>query len=128
MEWQIRLGNSFEKGLQNFFDKNYKNNKNGIESFNDELSNIIKNLIQDPRCLASALEPCPHKSCNPEFEFRKYRFNAPLLSGSAKKARLDYLLDLKEKRIILITIYTHKQEKGRPDDTKLRNLIKNETE
>ena len=127
MEWQLRQGNSFEKELQVLFDKNYKNNNNGIESFSNELSNIIQNLIQDPRCSASDLEPWPHKSYNPEFEFRKYRFNSPLLSGSAKKARLDYLLDLKEKRIILITIYTHKQEKGRPDDTKLRNLIKNET-
>lgn len=123
MEWQLRLGNSFEKELQTFFDKNYRDNKNGIESFINELSNIIQNLIQNPRCQASVPEPWPHKSYNPEFEFRKYRFNSPLLSGSAKKARLDYLLDLKEKRITLLTIYTHKQEKNRPDDTKLKNLI-----
>ncbi len=128
MEWQLRRGNSFEKELQTFLDKNYKDNKNGRELFAGELSNIIQNLIQNPRCQASALEPYPRKAYNPEFEFRKYRFNSPDLSGSAKQGRLDYLLNLKEKRIILLTIYTHKQEKTRPDDKKLKNLIKKETE
>ncbi len=128
MEWRLRQGNDFEKELQTFLDKNYKDNKNGRELFAGELSNIIQNLIQNPRCSASGLEPWPRKSYNPEFEFRKYRFNSPVLSGSAKKGRLDYMLDLKEKRIILLTIYTHKQEKGRPDNTKLKNLIKKEIE
>ena len=66
-------------------------NNNGIESFSNELSNIIQNLIQDPRCSASDLEPWPHKSYNPEFEFRKYRFNAPLLSGSARSVICQYI-------------------------------------
>ena len=128
MEWQLRLGNDFEKELRTFLDKNYKDNKNGRELFNTEFNNFVQNLIQNPRCCGSSLEPWPSKTYNPDFEFRKYRFNSPDLSGSAKKGRLDYLLDLKEKRIILLNIYTHKQEKTRPDNKKLKNLIKKETE
>lgn len=127
-EWRLRRGSDFERELESFFNENYRNNKKGKELFNNEFGKIIENIIQNPRCHGSEQEPWPHKSYNPQFELRKYRFNAPSLTGSAKKARLIYLLDLKEKRIILLTVYTHKQEMTRPSDDKLKELLKSEME
>lgn len=125
MEWQLRPGNSFEKRLKLFFEKNYKNDKTGKQKFIDEFNTLQSDLRQNPMIPNSFKEKWPANSYNPKFDLIKYYFKLPNLSGSAREGRLIYLLDKEQKTIVLLTIYTHKQEKDRPDDSELRNLINN---
>jgi hypothetical protein len=92
------------------------------ENFAKIVGDILLDLISEPRPLKSRQEPCPSKFDLPDnWEFRKIEFS--LSKGASGQIRIMYFVDLTNKIIKPIWIYSHEQFSKRPSDKDLKNIM-----
>jgi hypothetical protein len=114
-------GEDFKKS----FNKLYKaTSRRDQKVLINQLEDIFKGLIEDPRPMNSRHEPSPGRlHLPPLYEFRKIDFS--IAKGASGQIRLMYLADLNAEKIKALWVYSHSQFSKRPPDQDIRNVIEN---
>jgi len=122
--YQIEFGPDFIKSCERVEKSHYRKNPKGAKEFKIALQQVVADLSGDPfQIPRTRQEPSPHGTPESSWEFRKMELPLPRYSGAAGCGRIIYLVNRVEQRVWLLWIYTHKEEKGRPCDKTLLELI-----
>lgn len=120
--FKVQLLGKFERSAK-VLKKGFKS-KRQQQQFVDEVTALIRALVQEPRHPDSRLEPIPRGIELPDgWEFRKLVFDAPGTAGAAGEGRLIYLVSDRDFLIKLLWLYTHEEFKGRPPDKDLKQVL-----
>lgn len=119
-QYQILKTQTF-KGSVGKLKKCYGKDKYTFEKILQELAKRIDKLYSNPTL--GSEEPLPKKvvlGCG--VNLRKIRFSVG--KGESGKLRVLYILDKPSLCISLLSVYNHKQHKGRPPDSEITALVR----
>lgn len=122
--WQIDHLPKAESGLKRFLKPFKGKNKEKYAYF---YFSILEGLREQGLHPSADPEPLPGNISLPtEVELWKIRVDVPGLRGAISKLRILYLRYVLEERVLIISVYTHKEFEKRPPDHILAKLIKGE--
>jgi hypothetical protein len=102
-----------------------RHDKKGIEKFREHVEKMLEDLLAWPQIAGLRSEPFPPKTAeNVEgWTLHKLEFSCPRANGSQRQGRLMILVNLAERLIRPIYIYTHAQFPGRVPDGSLKDVV-----
>lgn len=124
--FRIRISPSFEESIVALERATYaRADKNGREEFRNEVIKVINNLDGFPHVAGLRKEPFPPNTASnvDGWTLHKLEFSCPRANGPHRQGRVMILVDLRERLIILLSVYTHGQFPGRIPNDSLKNLI-----
>jgi hypothetical protein len=123
--FHIRRSENFKRTQQKLVKDHYRKNPKGLENFIELIQKLVMSLsvVPRPNPPLGHLEPFPKGSSQQGYELWKLEFNMPQLQGGAKQGRLIYLLNLAQKQVTPLWIYTHAEFKKRPPDRELKRFL-----
>lgn len=106
-KFHIKRSAKFEKTQKKLVRTRYRKNKQGVEKFVKLMEKWLQILSVNPRPQSPMgdLEPWPDDTKEPGYELWKLKLKMPQLGGAAGEGRLIYLLDTKQREVVLVWIY-----------------------
>ncbi len=91
----------------------------------EAISELVNRLSSSPFLSDANPEPLPKGlAVSDDWKFYKLRFRIPNLAGASARGRLMYLVSENQKIIKLAWIYTHAEYAKRPEDSDLKDLLR----
>ena len=102
-----------------------RHGKKGIDEFRDAVGKLLEDLLGWPQVAGLRQEPFPPNTAAnvAGWTFHKLTFTCPRVNGPQRQGRLMILVNLADRLIRPVYIYTHAQFPGRVPDGSLKELI-----
>lgn len=102
-----------------------RTDKKGPAAFREEVIKIIQNLDNFPHVAGLRKEPFPSNTVANVvgWTLHKLEFSCPRANGPHRQGRVMILVNLGERLIILLSVYTHGQYPSRIPDGTLKDLV-----